>query len=353
MTDETTSDDPFPRTERTDAPRYLATYHERRSGRPLDTERGEADTTPLYLRRFRQRSEQGSPTVETPTWEGRDLGFQQALSESNRNKEIAAPPEARRSLVNDVFLVRHAETQGYSAESGLTPLGNWQAHTKGHDFAKRLRDGETVVLACAITNRARETAAAIHRGLADGIALFEKDVKVHEPLEMEEFRNFRVATPSGFRDVTSAFREYYSLLEEFERVALGDRPMWLVEIDRFWRTQLAGGDPIQHWLTVPMLHFEPPALTVRRFWWGIQSLSADHQGARIVIATHSGPIRAFAIWALGYDPGEPYNVEHVRVRLRQGGTEAFVSYRNRVQEVHVPPMDELPRWEADPVEAAP
>ena len=339
----------LPRTERTEAPRYLATYHERRAGRPLDAERGEVDDTPLYLRRFRQRAVLSPTPATSPVWEGRDLGFQQALSESNRNKEISAPPQARKPLVTDIYLVRHAETQGYSSESGLTPLGTWQAHTKGHNLSKRLAPGETVVIVSAATSRARETAASLHRGLLDGIAMFDKDVKVHEPRELDAFSNFRVATPSGFRDVTAAFREYYAVLEEYERVALGDRPMWLVEIDRFWRTQEAGEDPIRHWLSVPMLHFEPPASTVRRFWRGIERLSAEYPRARLVIATHSGPIRAFAVWALGYDPGEPYNVEHVRVKLREGGTEAFVSYRNRVQEVHVPPVDELPRWEPEPV----
>ena len=55
----------------------------------------------------------------------------------------------------------------------------------------------------------------------------------------------------------------------------------------------------------------------------------------------------FAITALGYDPGEPYNTEHVRVKLLEGGTEALVSYRNRVQEVHVPEIDSLPTWKLD------
>jgi broad specificity phosphatase PhoE len=274
-----------------------------------------------------------------------DLGMQQALSEDNRNKEISAPPAARPRIANEVYLIRHGETQGYSSESGLTPMGTWQAHTYGHTMSKRVKTGESIVVRHAATNRAGDTAQQIHRGLVDGLAMFEKDVKVFEPEPMAEFRNFGVATPEGMRDVTSAFRQYYSLLEEFERTALGDRPMWLVEVDRFWRTQQGGADPIQHWLTIPMMHFEPPAMTVRRFWQGIQRLAAEHPGSRLVIATHSGPIRAFAIWAFGYDPGEPYNTEHVRVKLMEGGREALVSYRNRVQEVHVPEIESLPSWQ--------
>ena len=54
-------------------------------------------------------------------------------------------------------------------------------------------------------------------------------------------------------------------------------------------------------------------------------------------------MRAFAVAALGYDPGEPYNVEHVRVKIMEGG-DALVSYRNRVQELKVPAVDPLPTW---------
>ncbi len=302
----------------------------------------------MYLRRFRERRDAETPTQSLPPlYERVGLGVQRAMSEDNRTKEISAPPSSRKHLLADVYLIRHAETQGYSTESGLTPLGNWQAHTYGHTIAKRVKNGETVVIRHAATNRATETAQNVDRGLQDGLAMFEKDVKVFEPEPMAEFRNFGVATPEGIRDVTSAFRRYAATLEKFERTALGDRPMWLVEIDRFWRTQQGGADPIQHWLQIPMFHFEPPALAVRRFWLGIQRLAGEHPGARLLIPTHSGPIRAFAITALGYDPGEPYNTEHVRVKVFQGGTEALVSYRNRVQEIHVPDIENLPTWQLD------
>ena len=70
----------------------------------------------------------------------------------------------------------------------------------------------------------------------------------------------------------------------------------------------------------------------------------EQPGETVVVATHSGPIRAFATWALGYDPGEPFNTEFVRVRLLEGGESALVLYRNRVQEVSVPDFDGLPDW---------
>lgn len=342
---------PIRRTERDEAPMYLARYLQRQEqegrGEAPDAD-GPDDGTPLYLRRFRQRPEQESTTEpQPPLWERTGPGMQRALSEDNRNKEISPPPEARRALASDVYLLRHGETQGYSTESGLTPLGTWQAHEWGHTLAKRVKDGETVVFVNAATNRAGQTADQAHKGFLDGLEMFEKDVKVVEPTPMIEFRNFAVATPEGLRDVTGAFRQYYRHLEQFERTAMGERPLWLVEIDRFWNTQQGGGDPIQHWLTIPMMHYEPPAMCVRRFWVGIQRLAAEHPGARLAICTHSGPIRAFATAALGYDPGEPYNTEHVRVKLSEGLRHALVTYRNRVQEIVVPQVESLPTWQLD------
>lgn len=334
----------FPRKDRDEPPHYLARYMERQARVAPDGDPEEDDNTPLYLRNFRRRRTSESTESLPPLFQRVGLGMQQALTEDNRTKEVSAPAGAKKRLAADVYLIRHGETQGYSSDSGLTPAGTWQAHTYGHTISRRLSPGETVVMRHAATNRAGETIESIHRGLSDGLAVFEKDVKVFEPEPMDEFRNFGVATPDGIRDVTGAFRQYYATLEKFERIALGDRPMWLVEVDRFWQTQQGGGDPIQHWLTIPMFHFEPPAMCVRRFWRGIRRLAAEFPGARMLVATHSGPIRAFAITALGYDPGEPYNTEHVRVKLEEGGHSALVTYRNRVQEVQVPDIEGLPTW---------
>ncbi|WP_420450205.1 histidine phosphatase family protein [Ilumatobacter sp.] len=359
---ETSSNGAGPSTDRFEAPMYLARYRERqhqgRTGeRPddhpddrADSTEGRADAAPIYLKRFRSRDGASEPST-TPLWQRSDLATQQSLTEDNRNKEISAPPSAARQLLNDVYLIRHGETQGYSTDSGLTPQGAWQAHTYGRTLAKRMQSGETIVFRHAETNRARETAEQIHRGLVDGIEQWEKEITIVEPEPANEFRNFQFVAPDGLKDVTAAFRQYSALLEGHERTAVGDRPLWLVEMDRFWRTQQGGGDPIQHWLTIPLVHFEPPAMTVRRFWAGINRLSTEFPGARLAIATHSGCIRAFAVSALGYDPGEPYNTEHVRVKLlgdadwSDGERDATVAYRNRVQEVKVPDIDRLPTWQ--------
>lgn len=339
----------LPRTERVDAPAYLQRYLDReaRGGKPHSIEdREEIDTTPLYLRRFRDRRS-GATALEAPVphWEGHDLGVTEGKAMITKTKEIVpgSKDEAGPAVVTQVHVIRHGETQGYSTESGLTPLGSWQVHRRGFDISKGIKNGERIHIVCADTNRARQTSEGIRRGLLDGLTMWNKEAEVSEVEAMEEFRNFQVWTPEGLRDVTGAFRLYKKEMEAHERLGSGKRPSWLVEMDRFWRTQQGGADPITLWTQIPMLNFEPPSATVRRFWAGIQRIRAEHPGDRIIVGTHSGPIRVFAISAFGYDPGEPYNTEEVIVRLTDEGS-AFIAYRNRVQEVQVPELDLLPDW---------
>ena len=311
-------------------------------------------SVPLYLRRFRARGSSTRAASDATVVEHDGIRFTPALAEASRGKEIAAPAERRVSerIACEISIIRHGITQGYSTDAGLTPMGGWQAHRRGHELARRFDAGDRVRLVCADTNRARQTADQLALGAKDGLSMWGIDAAIDDPEPIPELRNFGVWTPDGLRDVTSAFRQYQSTNETLERRAVGDRPRWLVEIDRFYRTQLGGADPIQEWLTVPMMYFEPPAMCVRRFWRGFHRLIAESTRPdgtmthrRILAATHSGPMRAFATWAHGYDPGEPLNTEEIRVKVREGSGTAFVSYRNRVTEVNVPPPDEFPAWE--------
>ncbi len=362
-------------TDRYEAPAYLARYQQRRAarqpGRPAPRGNGTpgetapdqaapagGDDLPLYLRRFRERTAANQPAASGPaaavaspeappeliTADGET--FTPALAEVTRGKEIAAPLQRRATeqIVADISIIRHGITQGYSADAGLTGMGAWQAHRRGHELARRVNNGERVRIVCAQTSRARQTADQLYRGMTDGLVMFGITADVSEPEPIPELRNFAVWTPDGVRDITSAFRQYHALMEKLERMAVGERPRWMVEIDRFYRLQFGGADPIQAWLQVPMMYFEPPQACVRRFWRAINRLVEESAGARILAATHSGPMRAFATWAHGYDPGEPLNTEEIRVKIRKGGGTALVSYRNRVTEVHIPPSDEVPDW---------
>ena len=341
----------LPRMDRTDPPGYLQRYLEREArgaqaptAEMLDLDRTES--TPLYLRRFRDRKSGANPLEEhVPMWEGHDLGVTNAYSRITKTKEIVpeSPEQAGALLTTEVHIIRHGETQGYSTESGLTPLGSWQVHRRGFDISKSIKNGDRIRIVCADTNRARQTSEGIRKGLLDGLTMWDRTAEISEVTAMPEFRNFQVWTPEGLRDVTGAFRLYKKEMEKYERVAMGDRPTWLVEMDRFWSTQAGGADPITLWTQIPMLNFEPPSATVRRFWAGIQRIMAEYPGERIIVGTHSGPIRVFAISAFGYDPGEPYNTEEIIVRMMSNNS-CFIAYRNRVQEVMVPNLDELPDW---------
>jgi broad specificity phosphatase PhoE len=337
------SDTPrLPYTERTEPPLYLARYLQRKAGGQERSSAEPADDQPLYLRRFRARR-----TEPSPTWSGG--AWTEAWADNTKSKEIVAPPDlstgAEAAEFVEIHVVRHGETQGYSVDGGLTPLGSWQAHRRGQELSKGVAGESRVHIVCAPTARAVGTGEHLRRGLEDGLELWGRQAMVDGPETNDDFRNFQVWTPSGIKDPTQAFREYHAISERYERVALGDRPLWLVELDRFWRLQLGGGDPIAFWMSVPLLHFEPPSNVVLRFWRGFVRLAEQTPpGTRIVCATHSGPMRALAAWAFGHDPGEPYNAEEVRVKLRRSLKEALVTFRNRTQEVHVPLGAEWPDW---------
>ena len=73
---------PLPRTERPDAPLYLASYLRRRAraAAPEASTDPEADapeadpSTPLYLRRFRERrADPDAPDAPPPVWNGEPL----------------------------------------------------------------------------------------------------------------------------------------------------------------------------------------------------------------------------------------------------------------------------------------
>jgi hypothetical protein len=158
-----------------------------------------------------------------PLWERAAHGMQQALSEDNRNKEISAPPAAQPRIANEIYLIRHGETQGYSTESGLTPLGSWQAHTYGHTLAKRIKpasgraglrgDQPGPADRRADPPRARRRPRDVREG--------RRGRRPHRRGGVPQLRGRHPRRAEGrHRRVPAVLRQ----LEEFERTALGDRP---------------------------------------------------------------------------------------------------------------------------------
>jgi broad specificity phosphatase PhoE len=333
--------DKFPTT-RSEAPAYLARYLERRGKATVAyTERGE----PPYVARARERAaERAAAEVREQAPPG-GVSVEYAM-ETVAPREIVPPPEfykRRMAGTTDVRLIRHGQTQSYSSDGGLTALGRWQAHRKGQDLARGVAAGMTVRLPHAPTARAEETALALREGLLQGLARFHIDAQVERPYPHHGFKNFQVWCDGRPLDPTSAFNHFATLLEQYERSKTGDRPGWLVEMERFWNIQAGGNDPITHWLRMPMQFFEPAALCVRRFWQAIvDEVRRGPQHLRVFVATHSGPIRAVATAALGHDPGEPTNIEDVRIRVHSDLEHAVVTYRERALEIEIPSRTNLP-----------
>ena len=326
-------------TSRDDAPAYLIRYENRRAAPPVD--RGADPEEPDFVARARARATERAlaelDRADSPP------GRTEAFARSTSTPRELQLPESFRSRVaasSDVRLIRHGQTQGYVTDGALTPLGRWQAHRKGQDLARSLKEGVTVRLPHAPTARARETAVAVQEGLLQAIGRYGiGGVTVEEPVPVEAFDNFQVWCGGKEMDVTAAFQLFANTLEEHERTSAGDRPGWMVEMRRFFNNEIAAGDPITYWLHQPLHYFEPPITVVRRYWHGIvEQLRDGPPDLRLYVCAHSGPIRAVAAAAVGHDPGEPYNVEDVRIRVFEDHEHAILTYRGRGVELDIPTM---------------
>tara|TARA_Y100000590_G_scaffold95305_2_gene108096 strand:+ start:10023 stop:11063 length:1041 start_codon:yes stop_codon:yes gene_type:complete len=335
----------FPDT-RTEAPAYLQRYLERKKGNVKDSEiTGES---PTWILRARKKAKDRA-NLEMSIPDAPPIRSEGYAKVTVSPREIIFPDSIRNKMSRsiDIRLIRHGETQGYGTDSGLTQLGKWQSHRKGQNLARGIKDKSNIILIHADTARAKETAYGILEGLVQGLSRYNiEDINISDPVVMENFRNLQVWCDGQEKDPTSAFLKYDTLMEEYERKKSGDRPGWLDEVDRFWKVQAAGGDPIQYWLNQPLQFYEPPAIVVRRFWRGIIHLiksNSNKKELRLFICTHSGPIRAVATSAVGHDPGEPHNLEDVRIRVFKNLENALLTYRGRATEIEIPIIN-TPSW---------
>ena len=73
--------------------------------------------------------------------------------------------------------------------------------------------------------------------------------RVLEPVVAPEFNNFQVYCPSddgsaAEMDVTAAFQRYATMLDRYNEAASGERPGWMVEVDRFWKVEAGGNSGV-------------------------------------------------------------------------------------------------------------
>jgi broad specificity phosphatase PhoE len=239
----------------------------------------------------------------------------------------------RRVSAYEVVLLRHGETVGYDGDLGLTPVGEQQARDRGAALAAEIKPGTTVRMPHARTARAIATAVKVRASLAEGLA----DGVDLGPLYPDPwFDNLRYALHGKGVDTSDAVTARLALAD-------GELPDWAREYDRFDSDYRApAGNPIEYWLHNPTLWFEPPHVAAHRVWRGIASVGdASVENLLVIAATHSAPMRAFMATTLGLDPGEPRNLEDIRVRVHDDGSTA-VTFRGETTSVAVPPH--LPPW---------
>jgi broad specificity phosphatase PhoE len=222
--------------------------------------------------------------------------------------------------VSELRLLRHGETAGYEGDLGLSERGEAQAREAAAALADEAHGAARVLHAPSV--RARLTADV----LADQLGT----TAIPEP----GFANFAVAAAGEVREQAEVFGEYAA-----ERRTLEELPGWLADLARFRHIHVSGGDPIAFWLTTPLLGFEPPAVTVRRYWRAIAAVADD---TLTVVAAHSGPMRALVAHAFHEDLGEPHNLEAVAIHLEGG--RARIGYRGRTAGIAVPDLDEPVWW---------
>jgi broad specificity phosphatase PhoE len=240
----------------------------------------------------------------------------------------------------EVVLLRHGETVGYDGDLGLTPLGERQARERGATLAKEIAPGTDVRMPHAQTARATATAVALRAALVDELGGEEVDGTTVGPLHTEpHLANLRFALHGDVVDTSAAVTTRLALPAD-------ERPDWAREYDRFdtdFRAIAAAGGPIEYWLRNPTLFFEPPQLAAHRIWQGVAKFGdlVDDRPLVVLATTHSGPMRAVVAAALGHDPGEPHNLEDVRVRVAPDGS-AALTFRDDV--VPFAALPALPPW---------
>jgi broad specificity phosphatase PhoE len=240
----------------------------------------------------------------------------------------------------EVVLLRHGETVGYDGDLGLTPVGERQARERGATLAKEIAPGTNVRMPHAQTARALATAVRLRASMVEALGGEEVDGTTIGPLYPEpHLANLRFALHGAAVDASVAITARLALPE-------GELPDWAREYDRFdtdYRATAAAGGPIEYWLHNPTLFFEPPQLAAHRMWRAVTAFGelAGERPLLVLAATHSAPMRAFIATALGHDPGEPHNLEDIRVRVTDDGS-ATVQFRDDVVTMTAPP--ELPPW---------
>ncbi len=236
-----------------------------------------------------------------------------------------------------LHLVRHGETLSYDDDAGLTELGLRQAEHRGRALSSLVRDGARIGVVYAPTERARSTAGQVSHALLTAATESGKRVEMAAGYPDEGFGNVSLWVDGKAMEPTQTRRLHLALVETG-----GPEPGWVTEASRFWAAHTATGDAMTFWLTTPLLWHEPPGAVVYRILQAARrhaeaAVRPDH----LLVATHSGCMRALVTWAAGVDLGEPENAEDVTLQV--DGDLGSVEFRQNHWQVRFP-TEPPPPW---------
>jgi broad specificity phosphatase PhoE len=219
-----------------------------------------------------------------------------------------------------VRLVRHAETASYEYDAGLTRRGRGQVRERAAEIAATLEGGAQIEIVYAPTERARETAEVLQATLLQRAG--DGRLRMGSCVEDSSFRNLQVTVDGVDFEPTQVRRH------------IPNGGNWAREAEQFWSTS----DPMGHWMSTPMLSHESPQSVVRRFLSAIVERTKQHrtEATHLIVATHSGCMRALIAWASCADLGEPANAEEAQVQLHLDSSKCDITYRDRSWTVLLP-----------------
>ena len=116
----------FRRTDRTDAPYYLARYTERRGLKqspPSSSPAGADEDLPLYLRRFRERAPRPVPQRALLEVDGERFTREFVSASGTRRSSRRRSAEAQEDFATEIRIIRHGITRGYSDRLRPDPDG--------------------------------------------------------------------------------------------------------------------------------------------------------------------------------------------------------------------------------------
>lgn len=231
-----------------------------------------------------------------------------------------------------VHLVRHGETATYGADAGLTPRGREQAAERGRALAAEVPHDVLLGVEYAPTERARETAEVLLAAYLDGAPF-------PDPVSATDFRNLQVYVGPDARPMEPTAARALLIGDDGKPADAGTGigTGWMIEARRFWTAHEQDGDAMGFWLTTPLLWHESPAQVVRRMVGAMLRRAATAERAgHVVVAGHSGCLRALVAWASGTDHGEPENAAELAVTVHPAGERLVVRYLGNAWTMPVP-----------------